>query len=91
MGLAEVHDLHQLRSSVAAVVASRRVLAWSYVFKFFQFDDDSRERELQLFETYQVRAGAVGLLCFDFGLFCVSPSGISNSKRANLLYRFWCH
>ena len=36
------------------VVASRRVLAWSYVFKFYQFENESLERELQLFETYQV-------------------------------------
>jgi len=47
------NELHQLRTAVAQVIGSRRVLAWSYVFKFFQFEDESSERELQLFETYQ--------------------------------------
>jgi hypothetical protein len=42
------------------VVSSRRVLAWSYVFKFYQFEDDTLERELQLFETYQVKGGGGG-------------------------------
>jgi hypothetical protein len=47
-------DLYQLKQAVEQVVASRRVLAWSYVFKFFQFEDETLERELQLFESYQV-------------------------------------
>ena len=35
------------------VVSSRRILAWSYVFKFYQFENETLERELQLYETYQ--------------------------------------
>jgi predicted dithiol-disulfide oxidoreductase (DUF899 family) len=54
-------DFHQLRQAVSQVVSSRRVLAWSYVFKFYQFEDDTLERELQLFETYQVKNGEVNL------------------------------
>uniref|UniRef100_A0A7S2R436 RBR-type E3 ubiquitin transferase n=1 Tax=Rhizochromulina marina TaxID=1034831 RepID=A0A7S2R436_9STRA len=46
-------ELHQLRIAVEQVIASRRVLAWSYVFKLYQFEDENSERELQLFETYQ--------------------------------------
>jgi len=48
-----VEDLHQLHAAVDQVIQSRRVLAWSYVFKLYQFEDDAAERELQLFETYQ--------------------------------------
>mmetsp|Transcript_109675 Transcript_109675/g.318727 ORF Transcript_109675/g.318727 Transcript_109675/m.318727 type:complete len:392 (+) Transcript_109675:904-2079(+) len=48
-----VEDLHQLRSAVDQVITSRGILAWSYVFKFYEFEDDSLERELQLFETLQ--------------------------------------
>mmetsp|Transcript_7531 Transcript_7531/g.13902 ORF Transcript_7531/g.13902 Transcript_7531/m.13902 type:complete len:370 (-) Transcript_7531:231-1340(-) len=46
-------DLHQLKQAVEQVCLSRRVLAWSYVFKFYQFEDPSLERELLLFESYQ--------------------------------------
>ena len=45
------HDM--LQTSLIQVITSRGILAWSYVFKFYEFEDDSLERELQLFETLQ--------------------------------------
>lgn len=53
-GVALEQLLQQLRSAVDQVVLARRVLAWSYVFKYYQFvEDESLGRELQLFDTYQ--------------------------------------
>ena len=52
-GIEDLHQLQQLKQAVEQVVYGRRILAWSYVFKFYQFEDETIERELQLFESYQ--------------------------------------
>lgn len=44
-----------LTDAVATVVQCRRVLSWSYVYKFYKFDADDMDRELALFEDYQGR------------------------------------
>ena len=44
-----------LTDAVTTIVRCRRVLAWSYVYKYYKFDDEGMERELNLFEDYQGR------------------------------------
>merc|ERR1719238_513968 len=44
-----------LTDAVTTIVRCRRVLAWSYVYKYYKFDDGGMERELNLFEDYQGR------------------------------------
>lgn len=67
-----------LTDAVAIIIQCRRVLSWSYVYKYYKFLGDGLERELNLFEDYQGLLEQLTRRLHDFvgkDVTCFLPAG----------------